>query len=160
MDHDTGREGAGRGAGRKKRLLSYSLTAGAVLAVSAPAAGVIHYSGPQNLPLEGDVTVDVDMDGDGTPDFLFRAQADGGKDARSYPTVSYAKIDPYSPYNGILCTTFYGWAANLPSGSPVGPAASAWLQKSGRLLNNAYGGGNFVDSKGYIGVRFYGPGGP
>ena len=42
-----------------KRLAFYSVTAGAALAVGAPAQGSVNYSGVQNIDVSGDYQLDM-----------------------------------------------------------------------------------------------------
>jgi MYXO-CTERM domain-containing protein len=134
-----------------RSVVSYTITAGAVLAASAAAnAQFIIYSGPQNVQVGAGGFPDrwFDLDGNSVYDFRFFSFATGGflGMARLYGNSVHASAPGAFVYPRRLAT-----------GVPIGPALSPWQGGDKNMtLNTQLGAyGYFNNDKGYIGVRFY-----
>jgi hypothetical protein len=130
-----------------KRLISYSMAAGATLALAQPAGADVVYSGPKNLPVSMGETVYVDLNGDSSNDVMFTAKS-------SVPS-HYVKMDPLCA-NSALKLAPPSYFRRLSGGYPIGEGAAFWESMQGFLQLQLSGGstaGNFIDKTGYIGVR-------
>jgi hypothetical protein len=132
-----------------RAVLSYTITAGAVLAASATANAQLIYSGPKNLDVGVGFSVtdlSVDLDGNAVNDFRFWF---------NYPF--WLNLDPQG--TNAAHVVHYGQPARLAQGATIGPALSPWHRNSAMTLNTAWGGtgalGYFNNQRGYIGVKFY-----
>lgn len=131
-----------------KRLISYSMAAGATLALAQPASAGVVYSGPKNLPVSMGETVYVDLNGDSSNDVMFTAKSNNGP-------YHYVKMDPLCANSGLKLAP-PSYFRRLSVGYPIGYGAAFWESPQGYLQLQLIGGstgGNFIDQTGYIGVR-------
>ncbi len=150
----------------QQHLHTYAVAAGAagvsVLALVQPAETEIIYT-PANAEIyPGQYPyVNLDLNGDGTTDFYFRATWNGSESyAQGYLVVHNAVTG-----NGVVATSQMSWAAALQQGAAIGPAANfssgarawmAWGFSSGSRrppIRKCYGP---WEDKGhrYLGLRF------
>ncbi|MBN1277552.1 MAG: IPTL-CTERM sorting domain-containing protein [Deltaproteobacteria bacterium] len=160
--------------GLNRKLIDYSMIAGAALAVAHPAEAAVQYSGIQNLNVSNSVET-VDINGDGQIDFLFlnfHSAYSGTYNGYNY-TYRYGENIMY-PYKGneflytlstfTLSTTYQLPVVQIMENSQsAGPEAN-WNNFFGILgfdLYYNYTGyiydlqvGKFNGRMGYIGVKF------
>jgi hypothetical protein len=160
----------------EKRLLTYSVAAGAALALSQPAEATIHYSGIKNLAVNlENQNVPVDLDGDHVDDFVFKFLEGPG----NLTKINRVVISGTSWLRQKSCSTFTYtnneqthtykscWYSpkRLSCDQVVSSLAPDGFQPGNLGILNclAYGpvycgGGQFAGGKeGYIGVKFGSP---
>ena len=155
--------------GLNRKLINYSIVAGAALAVAHPASAAVQYSGLQNITVS-DGPAFIDLDGGGQDDFVF---ANYHKHTVGTNIYGINLMFPYYYGNAFVSTKTY-FQTTTPGGSmmtysiPVpqrmaasqtaGPVASwtsffyGFLGDDGFFLGQPIG--QFVGEEGYIGVRF------
>ena len=148
----------------QQHLHTYALAAGAagvsVLALAQPAEAEIIYT-PANAGIyPGHAGYSLDLNGDGTTDFYFRATLNGSETFMSgYLAVHNAQIG-----NGVVVAS-QRVAAALQAGAAIGPAANfssgsratmawGWFEGSTRpRVWKCYGPWDDVNHR-YVGLRF------
>ncbi|GBE02596.1 MAG TPA: IPTL-CTERM sorting domain-containing protein [Nitrospirae bacterium] len=150
-------------AGFERRLRAYSAAAAGLLVLAPAADAAIRYSGPQSITVDsGNPLVFVDIDNDGTNDFAIKYFMSS--------TTAYLKghmIGGYNSLNQVILTGSYPLVDNLPSQYLIKSSLSfPRLWKYAGLMDLVYGGstykieyGDFLGTKGCIGVRFQTSGG-
>jgi hypothetical protein len=135
-----------------------ALSAGAFLRPETSNAFIVS-SGPLNMTVtDPQVPVSVDMDGNGTADFVFARTVDPGI---SELTVAGTQADPSGSRNSILCINYgceIGPVINWWQGFPIGPSSSdifrcIWAaRESGdglAIYATSWYGGQFIGGRGY-----------
>ena len=144
-------------ASLKRRLLTYSAAAGAVLTMANPASAAIQYSGPKDISVNKSTPHQfIDLNGDGITDFDFPVFSvylppsiiNRGVAVAGYATGNDALVSAGSqPYR-------LGFGEMISSGAQGG-WLYGWL--NGQFTSNgtvSYELGNFLNHSGYMGVRF------
>ncbi|HDY70345.1 MAG TPA: IPTL-CTERM sorting domain-containing protein [Nitrospirae bacterium] len=155
-------------AGFERRLRAYSAAAAGLLVLAPAADAAIRYSGPQSITVDsGNPLVFVDIDNDGTSDFAIKYFMSSTTDST---TITYEKghmIIGYKYSNQAILAGSYPFVDNLPSQYLIKSSLSSpRLWKYAGFMDFAYGTetskieyGNFLGTKGCIGVRFQTSGG-
>jgi len=127
------------------KLCACSMAAGAVLGLSQPAFSAIVYSGSRNIPVVGTV-------------YGFWGIANSYFLLRGVGFISNAVAYIFIPAQQNIIANFSNEADNLSTPFVISPAAN-WKESVGFRLQ--YGGylGNFINERGYIGVRISAGGG-
>ncbi len=137
-----------------KKLLGYLAAAAGALAISTPAEAVIHYSGVRNLVVDNNTDyVGVDLNGDGIDDFGFSYFSSPAL-LVLYPLFN----STFEDTNSFIYYFYYYSVANLKHGFIIKndlPYSYYWTNTSSGYLASHYGGYNFANATGYIGVRFH-----
>lgn len=133
-----------------RRLTAYSAMAVAVIAGSKTAQAEIVYVDVEDTNIEVGGTFDIDLDGDGTMDFHFRASSTVSSTSSgvwSFGSI-FGNATSYSVGNASnqvigYVGAYYNYGSALASGVDIGPDAS-WLNypsygNSAVLASNFYG---------------------
>jgi len=137
-----------------KQLKIYSAVAAGVLALAPSAEAAIHYSGLQNLPVNPSTSQVIDLNGDGTSEFVFGYYA-------GYPKGPYIFGTHNAWFIRDASLNCYGAAIRLASNYQIKSTLAnqnfAWRPNTygnlnGTLTNNCKQ--NFNNATGFIGVRF------
>lgn len=136
-----------------KRLLSYSVAAGAAVAMASPAQAAVIGSGPQNITVNPDDCFKIDLNGDMIDDFEFCLY----EMLPDYIGVLFANVDNYV----MVYPPKYVFATRLCG--EVVPGDADW-NPYGITHGTYYGNygmryGQFWGETGSIGVQFEVPGG-
>jgi hypothetical protein len=148
------------------KLKAYSAMALAFTAGATATNAAIVYNDIEDVTIEVGDMFDIDLDGDGTLDFLFRAASTTGSDGTwSFGSV-FGNATSYTVGNSgnmVMGTVgaYYNYASALDAGDNIGPD-SPWLSypsygNSGVLASNFYGVtyGNFPGAgEKFLGFRF------
>jgi hypothetical protein len=149
----------------QQHLHTYAVAAAAagvsVLALAQPAETEIIYT-PANAEIyPGGPYVGLDLNGDGTTDFWFRATWFGGQSFAS----GYLAVHNAQAGNAVVATSQMRWAAVLPAGAAIGSAANfdsrtfalmarGWFMGSSKpYVWNCYGPWNDVHHR-FLGLKF------
>ena len=147
------------------RLTGYSITAGAVLVAGAQAQGVVSYSGVQNIDLvggSGGNEYALDMNSDGVEEFKFSHRIDTYTSS-SIAMSSSARVSAYRPFgNSGDVAVIGGRARKFSASETISSSVYGWqwhpdigiLHKQINSYYFSFSTGSFLDSAGYIGVRF------
>jgi hypothetical protein len=150
-----------------RRLATYGVAAGAVLAGGAAAHAGVHYTTGDLTVGAGNPSQEIDLNGDSTGDLLLTHSSFSN-------SMSSQQTGDAAGQNGANVLASTSWARNLSAGGLIGPAAgptwaanadlfrhvrtSGWTSTtSGSLTNTttSYTSGNFLPaSPGYLGLRF------
>jgi hypothetical protein len=141
----------------EKRLKVYSAAAAGVLALAPAAEAAIVHSGPQNLPVSSSQSQSIDLNNDGTDDFIF-----GYFGLSSYPFPYYVYLMSAAGGQGHIAGDAHSDPVRLPNNYPIGsnlPNPSYYWNNGQNTLNGSVFGstdtmGSFNNATGYIGVRF------
>ena len=142
----------------EKRLKVYSAAAAGVLALAPAAEAAIVHSGPQNLPVSSSQSQSIDLNNDGTNDFVF-----GYFGLSSYPFPYYVYLISAAGGQGHIAGDAHSDPVRLPNNYPIGsnlPSPSYYWNNGQNTLNGSLFGsttdtmGSFNNATGYIGVRF------
>ncbi len=142
----------------EKKLKAYSAVAAGTLMFAPSANAAIHYSGPQNLPLNSPGVVPVDLNGDTVDDFGFVGTT-------LVNPIDRLLLVPYTSASlgglSMINTTNSTYHARLPSNysirNGINPPYS-WTFVGNTLAKydsvSFTTEGNFTGQMGYIGVSF------
>lgn len=154
-----------------RKLINYSIAAGAALAVAQPADAAVQYSGIRNITVSNDFVL-VDLDGDGQNDFAFLNHhwsgtgTDNGVHYRYGYGYNFLIPRPDNASIIYAYTTWYPAARLMNASQSADPAGGPWTSFYYNVLgaqytSYAYPGpqfsshiGQFIGKTGYIGVRF------
>ena len=141
-----------------RKLLAYSVAAGSALAVAQPASAAIQYSGPKDITINwANPFETIDLDGGGVDDFSFWYSI-GWWWYWLYQGVGMYNI---GPSNKVIGQTSFWWDEpyRLAHGDLVSAGAPGdWLDGGALNLRSfwyygTYPYGDFIDQKGYLGVK-------
>jgi hypothetical protein len=154
------------GMGLEKKLITYSVAAGAALAMAQTSDALIHYSGPQSITVDqANPSYSLSLDGAAGKGFVFlhwQGTRSGGRyswrDNRLKPAASTAQ----------WLQSISGYPANLPLGAIVSGSARSGFVTFDQPLNGTYVQsvtnlkhlGAFFNSNGFLGVKFHHNGKP
>ena len=157
----------------KKRLLTYSMAAGAALIGAQAAKAGIVYSGPQDLLADVDgETVYIDMNNNGNSEFGVYFWANAGTFSTTYTSYGYTySYHSYHDKRGLIgrpqgglgvvmmARTAGQSVVNYAKSATIGPGTN-WrtqgehLAQAGTRSGVPESWGPFLGSNGYIGVKF------
>ncbi len=144
--------------------LSAGLGAAAIALLPLPAEAAIHYSGPQNLPVNASNTsAEVDMDNDGHADFTFDFFSFIGAGGATH-NIRLIQSGPSHIDKNRRHIDVAALPANYSIRSPLAnPATYYWTSTHMDILASQWWSsydsgtnGDFNNKTGYIGVRFQG----
>ena len=142
----------------QRRLLAYSATAGAAMAVAgatAPANASIIYSGPENITLGQNSSATPNFAGVGSVVTIVQHN----NDAASSSQTIYVKRAGHGGLFKLLAAD--NASVMLLAKSAAINAAGTWGNVKGRLVQSFTNGnpsaGQFLNKDGYIGVKFTNP---
>ncbi len=147
-----------------KQLTLYSAVAAGVLAMSPPADAAVHYSGLMNLSVNPSTYQVVDLNFDGTYDFIF-AYSNWWSSPYSWGKGPYFR-DLYGAghiwaYGGAFCTDAIRLASNYQIKATLVRPHFFWQTNYWDSLNGTFTGktnncqGNFNNATGFLGVRIH-----
>jgi len=161
---------------RRRHPAAYATAAGAAMAVAGPAQAAVHWSGPKDMVVDPESNlIPVDLNGDGDVDFQFSYWSFNPCAAQPMDSLEGVSVGKYSRWIGL-----YGYVTGnsavgetfrypyrLSQGDLISSGIGVWnpagiLALSRNSTWNGYGAlgsgyftaGNFVNQKGFIGVRF------
>ena len=133
-----------------KKLLAYTLSAGATLFISQQTQAAIQYSGLQNIVLNGgSPSMSVDLNGAGDENFLFQFLTYGGG------ATNVLNINSNGPVSSESWLTTGNYVRRLPIGYVISAGMPFTNGNNNIVKIHTTGGalGNFVGQTGYIGVK-------
>jgi hypothetical protein len=141
------KKGCRRWGSLEKRLAAYAVAGGAALVAGSEAKADIIWSGPQNISVGVNQTVNIDLNGDGQNDFSFIQNGNN-----SLVLNCVLSGDKSVPDSGG------SYVANLAFGTVI-DGSQTYSQNLNLLTNNGAKikpvfSGNFYNTHGYIGVEF------
>ena len=147
-----------------KRLAAYSALAAVVITGHNDAAAEIIYNDFEDVTIEVGDLFELDMDGDGTFDFHFRAASTTGTAGTwSFASIfgSYSSLGVGGPSNQVLGYSgpHYYYGSFLEDGDPIGPGGDWNISASSIVViaSNFYGvsyGAFPGNGDGFLGVKF------
>ena len=133
-----------------KKLLAYTLSAGATLFISQQTQAAIQYSGLQNIVLNGgNPNMSIDLNGEGDENFLFQFLTYGGG------ATNVLNINSNGPVSSESWLTTGNYVRRLPIGYVIS-AGMPFTRGNNNIVNVKTAGGalgHFVGLTGYIGVK-------